>query len=354
MFSSPAFVPVDAIGINMRPPVRTSGIKEHGISVVVPVYQSATTLPILVGRLKPVLAALGSDFELVLVNDSSPDGSWDVMCELADQHSWIRPIDLARNFGQHNASLCGIRAARFETIVTMDDDLQHPPEEIPKLISALARPECDVVYGTPEHRPHGLIRNWVTSATRFVLQGVMGRKLARQVSSFRAFRAEVARAFDNYDAPFVSIDALLTWGTSRFASVRVPHRERQTGRSGYTPGKLITYAINVITGFSTVPLQIASIAGLAFSVLGVATLCYVLIGYLLPGKPVPGFAFLASIVSLFAGVQLFAMGIMGEYLARMYLRSMQMPQYVVRASTTASAMDGRRENDPAGDQGRLF
>src|SRR6266481_884413 len=127
----------------------------HRISVVVPAYNSSAVLPLLVTELEPVLAKCSNGFELILVNDSSPDNSWDVICELASRHSWIRPINLMRNFGQHNALLCGIRAAKYEVVVTMDDDLQNPPAEIPRLLEKLEH-GFDVVYGVPEDEQHGL------------------------------------------------------------------------------------------------------------------------------------------------------------------------------------------------------
>jgi glycosyltransferase involved in cell wall biosynthesis len=307
-----------------------------GLSVVVPVYRSEAILPELVLRLEPVLVAIAENFELVLVNDCSPDRSWDVLCELAGQYSWIRPINLMRNYGQHNALLCGIRTARYEVIVTMDDDLQHPPEEIPKLLEELAG-GYDVVYGTPAQEQHGLGRDFASWVTKLALQNVMGAEVARKVSAFRVFRAEVARAFAHYQGAFVSIDVLLTWGTNRFSTKAVRHDARKAGASGYTFRKLVTHAVNMMTGFSTVPLQFASLVGFLFTLFGIAVLVYVLGRYLVRGGSVPGFPFLASIIALFSGAQLFALGIMGEYLARMHFRMMERPSYVVRESLPAKS-----------------
>jgi glycosyltransferase involved in cell wall biosynthesis len=320
--------------------------KPNGISVVIPVFRGELTLPDLISRLEPVLRGITTNFELIMVNDGSPDQSWQVMCDLASRHAWIHNIDLMRNFGQHNALLCGIRAAKFSVVVTMDDDLQHPPEEIPKLIAPLAQ-SYDVVYGTPEREQHGLLRNLVTLATKIALQNVMGGKIARQVSAFRAFRTELAGAFSNYEAPFVSLDVLLAWGTSRFGSIRVQHEQRQSGTSNYTILKLITHTLNVMTGFSTLPLQIASLIGFSFSLFGFGVLVFVLMRYLLQGDSIPGFPFLASMIAIFSGVQLFAIGILGEYLARMHFRTMQMPAYVIRRAAC-----GARSLPSKGDQTR--
>ncbi len=306
-----------------------------GLSIVIPVYRSETILPELVRRLGEVLPALARSYEVVLVNDASPDGSWAVISRLAAQHSWIHPINLMRNYGQHNALLCGIRAAQYGSIVTMDDDLQHPPEEISKLLAVLDQ-GYDVVYGRPAQEQHGLLRDLASLTTKLALQSVMGAEIARNVSAFRGFRSEVANAFSHYEGAFVSIDVLLTWGTNRFAVTPVRHEPRAQGTSGYTFRKLVTHAMNMMTGFSTKPLQLASLIGFAFTLFGFGVLCYVLVRYFLQGAPVPGFPFLASIVALFSGAQLFALGIMGEYLARMHFRSMQKPPYVVRSDAGRS------------------
>jgi glycosyltransferase involved in cell wall biosynthesis len=305
------------------------------LSIVIPVYRSEAMLPELVRRLLSVLSVISDRFEVILVNDSSPDGSWQVISELARQHSWLRPINLMRNYGQHNALLCGIRAAQYDVIVTMDDDLQHPPEEIPKLLVKLAE-GYDVVYGTPEHEQHGFGRDVASWMTKLALQNVMGAEIAQKVSAFRAFRAEVARAFAHYSGAFVSIDVLLTWGTNRFSLVAVRHEQRKSGVSGYTVRKLITHAMNMMTGFSTVPLQFASVVGFLFTLFGIGVLAYVIGRFLWLGGSVPGFPFLASIIALFSGAQLFALGIIGEYLARMHFRMMERPSYVVRESLGAT------------------
>lgn len=307
-------------------------LSSRQLSVVIPVYRSEEILPELVRRLERVLADAFEKFELILVNDCSPDGSWNVMCDLARERSWIVPINLMRNYGQHNALLCGIRAARYGVVITMDDDLQHPPEEIPKLLARIAE-GYDVVYGAPEQEQHGLGRDFASWITKLALQNVMGADIARQVSAFRAFRREVARAFAHYSGAFVSIDVLLTWGTNRFSLVRVRHEARKAGVSGYTIRKLVTHAMNMMTGFSTLPLQFASIVGFLFTFFGIGVLAFVVGRYLLLGGSVPGFPFLASIIALFSGAQLFALGIIGEYLARMHFRMMERPSYVVRESS---------------------
>jgi len=304
------------------------------LSVVVPVYNSEQSLPELVERLQPVLGSAAEHFELILVNDASGDRSWEVVASLAAGHPWIRGVNLTRNYGQHNALLCGIRKARYETIVTMDDDLQNPPEEIPKLLEELDRGN-DVVYGVPESERHGLFRDLASQVTKLALQRAMGAETARNISAFRAFRTQLREAFAGYSSAFVSIDVLLTWGTSRFAMIRVRHDRRRFGESNYTLRRLFTHTMNMLTGFTTLPLRFASFLGFALTVFGAGVLVYVVGRYLIQGTPVQGFPFLASTIAIFSGTQLFVLGIMGEYLARMHLRIMDKPTYLVREETGA-------------------
>jgi glycosyltransferase involved in cell wall biosynthesis len=308
------------------------------LSVVVPAYNSEPSLALLAERIERVCRRFG-DFELVLVDDCSRDGTWRVIQELAGAHPWIRGVTLMRNYGQHNALLCGIRAARHEVIVTMDDDLQNPPEEIPKLLDKLAD-GYDVVYGYPRAETHGRVRNLASVITKIVLRGSMGVETARHVSAFRAFRTKIRESFRTYQAPFVSIDVLLTWGASRFAAIPVRNDPRSIGPSNYTVGKLITHAVNMTTGFSTLPVQMASITGFAAATFGLLVLVIVLGRYVIDGDSVPGFPFLACVISIFAGAQLFALGIIGEYLARVHFRVMDKPSYTVDTWTNGSQSDG--------------
>ena len=302
------------------------------MSVVVPVYNSEGILLLLVERLSRALRPQIELGELILVDDGSQDQSWEVIQSLAAKHSWIRGFNLMRNYGQHNALLCGIRLARYEVIVTMDDDLQTPPDEVPRLLAQLEK-GYDVVYGTPQQEAHGFLRNMASRITKVALQSAVGAETARKVSAFRAFRTHLREAFSNYCGPYVSIDVLLTWGTKKFAAIPVRNDPRLIGVSSYTFGKLVAHAMNMMTGFSTVPLQIASITGFLFTFFGFAVLLYVTGRYLIQGNPVPGFPFLASMIAIFSGAQLFALGIMGEYLARMHFRMMDRPSYAVRSTT---------------------
>lgn len=299
------------------------------LSVVVPVYNSELSLEPLINELARTLPSLVEAYEVILVEDDSRDNSWQVVCSLAAAHGWVRGFKLMRNYGQHNALLCGIRAARYPVIVTMDDDLQHPPEEIPQLLAMLEQ-GYDVVYGSPQREAHGLLRDLASQVTKMVLQGTMGTETARNLSAFRAFRTSLRDSFAGYRGPYVNIDVLLTWGTARFTSVRVRHEPRRLGESNYTLRKLVSHTFNMMTGFSTIPLQIASMLGFMTTLFGFGVLVYVIGRYLIQGTTVEGFPFLASIITIFAGAQLFALGIMGEYLARIHFRVMDRPPYSVR------------------------
>jgi undecaprenyl-phosphate 4-deoxy-4-formamido-L-arabinose transferase len=304
-------------------------------SIVIPVYKSSEILEELIIELNQALAEVNLEHEIILVNDGSPDRSWRVIEELSSRFPRVRGINMMRNYGQHNALLCGIRAAKYPVLVTMDDDLQHPPAEIPNLLKRLDE-GYDVVYGSPRHERHGLWRDLASQITKLALRSTMGVDIAQNVSAYRVIRTQVRQAFANYQGPYVNLDVLLTWGTNRFSAITVDHKPRRQGESSYTLRKLLVHALNMITGFSILPLQLASLMGFVFAVFGLLVLIYVVGRYLIQGGSVPGFPFLASTIAIFSGVQLFAIGIIGEYLARMHFRLMDRPPYVIAEQTPTS------------------
>lgn len=306
-----------------------------GISVVVPVYNNAPGLPALLERLQRTLESLAVPFEVILVNDGSADDSWDVILRARRERPWLRGIHLMRNYGQHNALLCGIRQARFPITVTLDDDLQNPPEEIPKLLDKLAQ-GYDLVYGTPSNPRHGhpfLIASYLL---KLGLAVAVGAKSARIVSPLRAFRTQLRQAFADVRVPRPIIDIMFTWVTSRIGSVPVRHEERREGKTVYTFARRVVQALDLVTGFSTVPLKIASLIGFAFTLFGILVLVYVIVQYLLFGG-IPGWPFLASTIAIFSGAQLFALGVVGEYLSRVFERIMELPSYAIRETTDDAA-----------------
>jgi glycosyltransferase involved in cell wall biosynthesis len=301
------------------------------VSVVIPVYRSEKTLDMLIARLGEALPTFADFYEVVLVNDGSPDDSWGVIERLARIHTWVHGIDLMRNYGQHNATLCGIRAARYELIVTMDDDLQNPPEEMPKLLSKLDE-GYDVVYGVARRRQQAWWKNLFSVLVKRAIGYVMGLRTVRDIGAFKAFRASLLKAFEDFNGPDVLVDVLLSWGTNRFAAVTVEESPRTMGHSNYNILKLIKVSLLVLTSYTTIPLRLASVLGFFFTVVGFFILLYVVITYFIAGS-VPGFSFQASIIALFSGVQLFSLGIIGEYLARVFERTGGRKTYIVGRTT---------------------
>jgi undecaprenyl-phosphate 4-deoxy-4-formamido-L-arabinose transferase len=303
------------------------------LSVVIPVFNSERILIKLAERLDAALQELTTNYEVLLINDGSRDRSWEVIEEIANKNKHFFGINLMRNYGQHNALLCGIRNATGEIIITMDDDLQHPPEEIHKLVEELQK-GYDVVYGVPHQLVHSRWRNFFSTTTKRLLARILGIRNIKVISAFRSFRTKIRTSFESFNSPNVILDALLTWGTENFGTVIIEEMPRSEGRSNYNFWGLVKVAMLVLTGFSTIPLRLASIVGFVFTFFGIGVLVYVLIRTLLEGS-IPGFPFLASIISIFSGVQLFTLGIFGEYLARIFNRSMNHPAFVIDKTTPA-------------------
>lgn len=311
------------------------------LSIVIPVYRGAETIPDLAAVLADELPKLATEYEVIMVEDDGGDNSWDVIQALAAQYPWLRGIKLMRNFGQHSALLCGIRMAQYDVVVTMDDDLQHPPGEISKLLAKMDE-GYEVVYGAPDDKQHSGGRNLGSTIVRRILSTIMGVDAARHASAFRAFKTYLRDAFADYTSPYVAIDVLLSWGTKKFGVVFVDHHPRTVGTSGYTFRKLMSHALTMLTGFSVLPLRIASLSGFALTVFGIVLLIYVIpVRWALYGMDVgvPGFTFLASMISIFSGAQMFTVGIIGEYLARMHFRLMDKPTYVVRETVETKETD---------------
>lgn len=300
-------------------------------SVVIPVYRGEHTLEPLVKRLAEILPACVGEFEVLLVNDGSPDHSWDVIEALTKQYSWVRGIKLMRNYGQENATLCGIREARFDAIVTMDDDLQHNPAYLPQLIAKLNE-GYDVVYGVLRVRRQVWWKSIFSAIVKRAISSVMGVATIRDISAYKAFRAELKQAFSSTNSPDMQIDVLLSWATTSFASVEVEEAPRTVGTSNYNFVKLIKVSLLILTNYTTIPLRLASVMGFLFTILGFFIMLYVATVYFTVGS-IPGFTFLISAVIIFSGVQLFALGIIGEYLARLFERSSGRPPYVIQKTT---------------------
>ncbi len=309
-----------------------TALEYSSVSIIVPVYNSAAMLIELSKRLHETLSLSVRNFEIILVNDGSQDRSWEIIAGLAEQNSSVRGLNLMRNYGQHNALLAGIQTARYEIIVTIDDDMQHPPEEIPKLLEKLHE-GYDVVYGKAAKRSHKAWRNASSKILKGVLKVVLGAEMGGHSSAFRAFRSKLRTGFEKFSDAQLSIDVLLSWSANRVTHVVVAHQARKSGQSGYTLKKLMLLAFNMLTGYSTLPLRIASSMGLFTALFGLVMFFYVVIRRLLQTNYVPGFAFMSAEVALFAGLQLFAIGVIGEYIARLHFRTMGKPPFVIGETT---------------------
>lgn len=308
-------------------PTSFHGERTIAYSIVIPVYRSSTTLPELLKRLQQQLSALNENYEIILVEDCGGDNSWHVLESLLQQYENIQLVQLSRNYGQHNALMCGFSFCRGNIVITMDDDLQNPPEEIPKLINALTE-EFDVIYGVPEKRNHQFFRNIGSYLIRAFYKKVF--RVDVDLTSFRIIRKAVVEGVLRYNKNFTFIDGLLAWHTSRIGEVQVRHDVRKEGVTGYSIKKLVTLTFNMLTNFSIAPLQIATVVGLLFSLFGFSLAAWFLTQYLLYGIPVPGFTSIIVSVTVFSGVQMLTLGLIGEYLGRIHMNINSKPQYSIR------------------------
>jgi glycosyltransferase involved in cell wall biosynthesis len=302
-------------------------------SIVVPCFRSGKWLDDLVGRVGKVMKPLGEPFELILVNDASPDDTWPAIERNARSHSFVRGIDLLFNTGQFRALICGFEHARGRYVITMDDDLQHPPEELPKLITAMReRPELDCIMGAYEEKKHGLIRNL---GSRFMgkLNEIFYQKPpALQMSSFRIMRRQVAEAVCAHKTIKPIIGPLILKSTRRIGNATVEHHPRAGGRSNYSLLKLIRTTLDNVISVSTLPLQILSIMGLLLALGSGLLILYYLLLYLVGHiAQVPGFTTVVLLVTFFGGVTLLSIGMLGEYVILIITQTSKPPRYFIRS-----------------------
>lgn len=314
-------------------------VPELAISIVVPVYNSARTLAQLHLRLTAVLSPLGKNYEIILVDDGSRDESWAELEALrACDPAHIVAVQLMRNYGQHNALMCGLSIARGAHVITMDDDLQNPPEEIPRMLAHIEQNCLDLVYGCPNDRKHAGWRNLGSAIVWHFYRTVFRNPVTP--TPFRVMRHQLARSVQFYDLNFTYLDGLLAWCTSRIGAVEVAHHARVEGRSNYSISKLLGLALNLYTNFSLLPLQLVSGIGFLTAFSGFLLGGYYLFQSLVSNIAVPGFASTIIAVLILGGVQLLALGVIGEYVGRLHLNVNRKPQFVVRhhmAGTDASA-----------------
>lgn len=298
-------------------------------SIVIPVYGSSKVLKTLYKRINNVFVDISNNYEIIFIEDCSPDNVWDIILDISSFDKRVRALKLSKNFGQHNALLCGIREARGNFIITLDDDLQNPPEEIPNLINEISK-GFDVVYGKPKKEKRVFYRKIITQLTKFSLDYATGSSNSRNISSFRIFKNNLRESFSNFNNQTVNIDILLTYSTNKLSFINVDHDARYQDKSGYNLLKLIRHTINILTGLSTAPLHFATFLGIALSIFGLLIFTYVILQWIIYGSVVRGFTFIASIVALFSGSQLLALGILGLYISRIHNNLLHRPSYVVK------------------------
>lgn len=304
---------------------------EIDISIVIPVYRSALTLPELHRRVVLAVANITQEFEIILVEDCGGDDSWEVIEKLASQDSRVRGIKLSRNFGQHAATICGCSTARGRWIFTLDDDLEHQPEFIPDLY-AKATQGFSLVYGVYPQRTHSAWRNLTSEIGRRMFRFAIPT-LNYSYTSFRCIQGGLAREMVRFDSPFPFVDGYLSWITNNCASVPIVHADRVFGTSNYNFRKLVVHSINIFVTFSDLPLRLASWLGLGAFFIGMLWLAIIVIEKLMGDVTVSGFASVMAGVILFGGIQLLILGIIGEYLGRVNFQSSRRPLYLVAQDT---------------------
>lgn len=297
-------------------------------SICIPVYNSQSVLEELYRRIVRVFEQTGKRFEIIFVDDSSPDDSWSVLERLQTTDPRVTAIQLARNFGQHSALMCALHFAQGEFVLTLDDDLQHPPEEIPKLL-ATADQGFDVVYGEFPRKQHGWLRNFFS---RFV-NSVVGRMTEKNytITSFRLLRQTIVRRVVTFTNCHPHVDVFISHVVAqrKIGQVLVHHDSSKRGSSGYTFRKLVLYSFDMIFNYTVVPLRIGSILGGIISLSSVVLGIYYLVLYLQHRVTVVGWTSLVLLLSFFSGVILFVLGIIGEYIGRIFLSVNNKPQYII-------------------------
>lgn len=301
------------------------------ISVVIPVYNSSMCLSELLRQLCSQLDSMKREYEVILVDDSSPDQSWRLIGELLPQYPHVRAIQMMRNVGQAKATLCGLSDAGGEFVITMDDDLQHQPDQIPILLGTLeSKPELDCVFGVFRQKRHSIYRNIGSKIIRWMNNRAFALPANFRSSSFRAMRRTLVSAIASHATENPTILGLILSSTERVAEIEVRHSDRLHGKSNYTLAKQLRLAFDSMCNVSLLPLRVVTIMGISTCLVSFMLIAIVLIRYLLGQIGVPGWTTVVIIVLFFSGVILLSLGIIGEYLARILREVRGSPPYLVR------------------------
>ena len=302
------------------------------ISVVIPVYASAAILPSLVTRLESTLASISgkAGYEVILVHDCGPDDSWRVIAELTTSRPWLRALDLRHNAGQHNAIMAGLSVVHGKFIITMDDDLQHAPEDLPRILEAL-HGGADLCYAGFPEKHHALWKRFGSRFNDLVAQWLLKKPKGLYLSPYRGFIRDLSNEAIRYQGPFVYLDGLLLQGTNRIAAISVEHHPRSDGRSGYSLRKSISLWLQMATSFSVAPLRLVSLAGAVTSGIAFVMAIVTVIQKMITPQIAVGWTSLIVTILLIGGMQLLALGAIGEYVGRILLNAQKRPQFVVRS-----------------------
>lgn len=301
-------------------------------SVVVPVYNSEKSLEELHSRIKSVFEnEIKQDYELILVDDFSKDNSFEIMKKLSGLDKNVTAVQLAKNCGQHAALLCGFDCAEGDFVITMDDDLQHPPEEIPKLINELLeRDDLDVVIGRYDSKKHSFIRNLGTRVSGYVSRKVYSKPKDIELTSFRIMRKSVVNDLLKISVNRPRVGNMLLQVTARIGNVTVEHDARKYGKSGYSFSHLVKDLISNLVTNSSFPLIVVRDLGIGSFILSILLALYFLLKYIFKGISIPGWTSTVLILLFYNGIILFAIGIIGDYLMRIISESQKLPNYFVR------------------------
>ncbi len=299
------------------------------LSFVIPCYRSAELLPDVVARIVACFNASAYDFEILLINDSSPDSTFDTIRQLCKTDNRVKGINLARNFGQHAAILAGLRQVSGEIVVCLDDDGQTPPEEAYKLIEQIEAGH-DVAMARYISKKHGAFRNLGSRINNRMACSMIGKPKELFLSSYVAMKRYIADEVCSYHFPYPYISGLLLRTTADIVNVDIAHKERQSGTSGYTFRKLLSLWFNGFTNFSIKPLRIAIVLGVVIAILGFAVGIYSIVIKLIRPDTLLGWASMMSAVAFIGGIVLLVLGLIGEYIGRIFMGLNQQPQYVVK------------------------
>ncbi|SDA42961.1 undecaprenyl-phosphate 4-deoxy-4-formamido-L-arabinose transferase [Butyrivibrio sp. INlla18] len=310
-------------------------MKKKLVSFVIPCYRSEKTLEAVINEIEETMNGnIDYDYEILLVNDGSPDNTWDVIRKIAAERDKdkIIGINFAKNFGQHAALMAGLGRSKGDYVVCLDDDGQTPANEVFKLLDALEN-GADAVYARYGHKQHSLFRNFGTAMNEWMASVMLGKPKELFVSSYFAVRRFVVNEMVKYESSYPYVIGLVLRTTKRIVNVDVNHRKREVGASGYTFSKLMALWINGFTAFSIKPLRIATLSGTIFAFLGFLYGIFTVIKkFVNPNVPV-GFSALMSAMIFIGGMLMLMMGMVGEYLGRVYISQNRNPQYVIRETT---------------------